>query len=80
MQIIGARSGPRRVTVDGWMLGGVAAAVGLTLDERIVTTLNGVPISSDPQLPLATGDMVAFMAAISGGAGYERLSGTYGRS
>jgi molybdopterin-guanine dinucleotide biosynthesis protein A len=61
------RAGPRRETVHAWTLGQVAAAIGLTLDEHVVAALNGDQITRDPQLPLAAGDAVAFMAADAGG-------------
>ncbi len=60
------RSGSHSVTVSAWTLGDAAAAVGLTLDEHIVTTLNGVQIGSDEQLPLVAGDNVAFTSADRG--------------
>ena len=37
------------------------------LDEHVVAALNGDQISRDPELPLAGGDEVAFMAADAGG-------------
>jgi molybdenum cofactor guanylyltransferase len=61
------RPGSRAQTVRAWTLGGAAAAVGLTLDEHVVAALNGDQISRDPQLPLAAGDTVAFLAADAGG-------------
>ena len=50
-----------------WTLGGVAAAIGLSLDEHVVAALNGDQISREAELPLAAGDRVAFMAADAGG-------------
>jgi molybdenum cofactor guanylyltransferase len=44
-----------------------AHAAGVTLDEHVVAALNGDQISRDPELPLASGDTVAFMAADAGG-------------
>jgi molybdopterin-guanine dinucleotide biosynthesis protein A len=61
------RSGPRREMVPAWTLGGVASAVGLKLDEHVVAALNGDQITRDPQVPLAAGDTVSFMAADAGG-------------
>jgi molybdopterin-guanine dinucleotide biosynthesis protein A len=61
------KSGPRRETVRAYTLAAAAAAVGLTLDERVVAALNGDQISRDPQLPLAAGDALAFLAADAGG-------------
>ena len=73
-EIVVERFGPlakppatRRETVRAWSLGGVAAAVGLTLDEHIVAALNGDKITRDVDLPLASGDTVAFMVADAGG-------------
>lgn len=48
-------------------LGAAAAAAGVELDEHVVAALNGDHISRDPELPLAAGDMVAFLAADAGG-------------
>ena len=59
--------GERRQTVRAWSLGAVAAAVGLTLDAHIVAALNGDKITRDPDLPLVSGDSVAFMVADAGG-------------
>ncbi len=61
------RSGPRRKTVRGWTLGQVADVIGLGLDEHVVAALNGDQITREPQLPLAAGDTIAFMAADAGG-------------
>lgn len=73
-EIVVERFGPlakppatRRETVRAWSLGGVAAAVGLTLDEHIVAALNGDKITRDVDLPLVSGDTVAFMVADAGG-------------
>lgn len=59
--------GTRHDTVRAWTLGGVAAAIGLTLDAQLAVVLNGEPISLEAELPLATGDDVAFMVAAAGG-------------
>jgi molybdopterin-guanine dinucleotide biosynthesis protein A len=60
-------AGDRRTTVRAWSLGGVAAAVAVTLDEHVVAALNGDQITRDPELPLAAGDTIAFMVADAGG-------------
>lgn len=60
-------SGPWRETVRACTLGAAALAVGVTLGEHVVAALNGDQISRDPQLPLAAGDAVAFLAADAGG-------------
>ncbi len=43
-----------------------AAAVKLVLDEHVLVTLNGEAIAPDPEVPLATGDAVAFLTAGAG--------------
>jgi molybdenum cofactor guanylyltransferase len=57
--------GSRRETVRAWTLGGVTAALGVTLDERIIAALNGDSVRRDPELPLAPGDSIALTAAAS---------------
>ena len=61
------KNGPRRQTVAAWSLGELAAALDLILGEHVVAALNGDQITRDPELPLATGDTVGFMAADAGG-------------
>ena len=56
-------SGGRRVLVRAWSLAGVAAAIGLPLDEHIVASLNGDRITRDAELPLVAGDRIAFVVA-----------------
>lgn len=58
-------SGP--LTLRAATLATAAHAAGVTLDEHVVAALNGDQISRDPELPLAAGDTVAFMAADAGG-------------
>ena len=48
-------------------LAGAARAAGIALDRHVVAALNGDQISRDPELPLAAGDSVAFLAADAGG-------------
>jgi molybdenum cofactor guanylyltransferase len=48
-------------------LAAAAAAAGVPLDRHVVAALNGDQISRDPELPLAAGDAVAFLAADAGG-------------
>jgi molybdopterin-guanine dinucleotide biosynthesis protein A len=48
-------------------LGQAAAAAGVQLDEHVVAALNGDQISRDPELPLSSGDLIAFLAADAGG-------------
>jgi molybdenum cofactor guanylyltransferase len=64
---LAAGSSSRREVVHAWTLGATANAVGLTLDEHVVAALNGDQISHDPELPLASGDTLAFLAADAGG-------------
>lgn len=57
----------RSQTVAAWSLGELAQKIELALDEHVVAALNGDQITRDPELPLAAGDTVAFMAADAGG-------------
>lgn len=57
--------GPR--TVRAATLSGAAAAVDLVLDRHVVAALNGDQISRDGEVPLASGDTVAFLSADAGG-------------
>ncbi len=63
----------RRVAPDGpsevhaATLGQAASAAGIELDEHVVAALNGDQISRDPDLPLSSGDLIAFLAADAGG-------------
>lgn len=58
---------PPSQTVAAWSLGELAQTIELALDEHVVAALNGDQITRDPELPLAAGDTVAFMAADAGG-------------
>jgi molybdenum cofactor guanylyltransferase len=64
-----ARNGAGReaISVRAATLGAAAAAAGVALDRHVVAALNGDQITRDPQLPLAPGDTVAFLAADAGG-------------
>jgi molybdopterin-guanine dinucleotide biosynthesis protein A len=57
--------GPR--TVRAATLGAAAAAVNLALDRHVVAALNGDQITRDPELPLVSGDTIAFLTADAGG-------------
>jgi len=57
--------GPR--TVRAATLSGAAAAVGLVLDRHVIAALNGDQISRDGDVPLASGDTIAFLSADAGG-------------
>jgi molybdopterin-guanine dinucleotide biosynthesis protein A len=61
----GARHEP--LAAGAATLGAAAQAAGITLDRHVVAALNGDQISRDPELPLAAGDSVAFLAADAGG-------------
>ncbi|GEL19680.1 molybdenum cofactor guanylyltransferase [Pseudonocardia asaccharolytica] len=63
--LAGGEHGPREVRAA--TLGAAAAAAGLILDRHVVAALNGDRISRDAQLPLVTGDVVAFLSADAGG-------------
>jgi molybdenum cofactor guanylyltransferase len=54
-------------TVRAATLGEAAAAAHVELGEHVVAALNGDQITRDPDVPLAAGDVVAFMAADAGG-------------
>jgi molybdopterin-guanine dinucleotide biosynthesis protein A len=54
-------------SVHAATLEAAAAAAGVALDRHIVAALNGDQITRDPELPLARGDEVAFLAADAGG-------------
>ncbi len=62
---IAIRVGARRQTARAWSLGAVANAVDVTLDGRVVATLNDQRTPPDRELPLVAGDAVAFM--VTGG-------------
>jgi molybdopterin-guanine dinucleotide biosynthesis protein A len=55
------------LAVHAATLGTAAAAAGVSLDRHVVAALNGDQISRDPELPLAAGDVLAFLAADAGG-------------
>jgi molybdopterin-guanine dinucleotide biosynthesis protein A len=57
--------GPR--TVRAATLSGAATAVGLTLDRHVIAALNGDQLSRDGDVPLTSGDTVAFLSADAGG-------------
>jgi molybdenum cofactor guanylyltransferase len=48
-------------------LAAAAVVAGVPLDRHVVAALNGDQISRDPELPLAAGDLIAFLAADAGG-------------
>jgi molybdopterin-guanine dinucleotide biosynthesis protein A len=48
-------------------LAAAAAAVGLVLDRHLLAAVNGDQAVRDGELPLADGDVVAFLSADAGG-------------
>ena len=59
--------GREPLAVRAATLEAAAAAAGLVLDRHVVAALNGDQISRHPELPLASGDTVAFLSADAGG-------------
>jgi molybdopterin-guanine dinucleotide biosynthesis protein A len=47
-------------------LGAAAAAAGVPLDRQVAAAVNANQVSRDPELPLVSGDAVAFMTADAG--------------
>lgn len=62
-----AAAGREPLPLRAATLGAAADGAGVTLDRHVVAALNGDQISRDPELPLAAGDTVAFLAADAGG-------------
>jgi molybdopterin-guanine dinucleotide biosynthesis protein A len=50
------------VTLAAWSVGEAASALGLALDGGTVAAVNGGPLTQDPHVPLAAGDVVRFAA------------------
>ena len=61
----GGQSGDRIVSAA--TLGAAASAVDLVLDRHVLAAVNGDQMVRDPELPLAAGDVVAFLSADAGG-------------
>ena len=59
--------GREPMSVRAATLEAAASAAGVALDRHVVAALNGDQITRDPELPLAGGDEVAFLAADAGG-------------
>jgi molybdenum cofactor guanylyltransferase len=59
--------GREPLSVRAATLEAAATAAGVALDRHVVAALNGDQITRDPELPLAGGDEVAFLAADAGG-------------
>jgi molybdenum cofactor guanylyltransferase len=59
--------GREPIAIRAATLEAAATAAGLTLDRHVVAALNGDQITRHPELPLAGGDEIAFLAADAGG-------------
>ena len=59
--------GREPIAIRAATLEAAARAAGVALDRHVVAALNGDQITRDPELPLAGGDEVAFLAADAGG-------------
>jgi molybdenum cofactor guanylyltransferase len=59
--------GREPVVIRAATLEAAATAAGVALDRHVVAAVNGDQITRDPELPLARGDEVAFLAADAGG-------------
>lgn len=59
--------GREPLAVRAATLEAAASAAGLALDRHVVAALNGDQITRHPELPLAGGDEIAFLAADAGG-------------
>jgi molybdenum cofactor guanylyltransferase len=59
--------GREPIAIRAATLEAAATAAGVALDRHVVAALNGDQITRSPELPLAGGDEVAFLAADAGG-------------
>jgi len=59
--------GREPIAIRAATLEAAASAAGLALDRHVVAAVNGDQITRHPELPLAGGDEVAFLAADAGG-------------
>ena len=59
--------GREPIAIRAATLEAAAQAAGVALDRHVVAAVNGDQITRDPELPLAGGDEVAFLAADAGG-------------
>jgi molybdopterin-guanine dinucleotide biosynthesis protein A len=59
--------GREPIAIRAATLQAAASAAGLALDRHVVAAVNGDQITRHPELPLAGGDEVAFLAADAGG-------------
>ncbi len=65
--VLASRAGRGPRTVRAGTVGSAARAVDLTLDRHVLAAVNGEQTSRDAELPLLSGDTVAFLAADSDG-------------
>ena len=65
--MLGTAGGRGDRTVRAATLAQAAQAVDLVLDRHVLAAVNGDQMVRDPELPLATGDVVAFLSADAGG-------------
>jgi molybdopterin-guanine dinucleotide biosynthesis protein A len=59
--------GREPIAIRAATLAAAATAAGVELNNHVVAAVNGDQITRDPELPLAGGDEVAFLAADAGG-------------
>jgi molybdenum cofactor guanylyltransferase len=59
--------GREPIAIRAATLSAAAAAAGVALDRHVVAAVNGDQITRHPELPLAGGDEIAFLAADAGG-------------
>jgi molybdopterin-guanine dinucleotide biosynthesis protein A len=59
--------GREPISIRAATLEAAASAAGVALDRHVVAAVNGDQITRHPELPLAGGDEVAFLAADAGG-------------
>jgi molybdenum cofactor guanylyltransferase len=59
--------GREPIAIRAATLAAAASAAGVALDRHVVAAVNGDQITRHPELPLAGGDEVAFLAADAGG-------------
>jgi molybdenum cofactor guanylyltransferase len=64
---LATRLGREPIAIRAATLEAAATAAGIALDRHVVAAVNGDQITRHPELPLAGGDEVAFLAADAGG-------------
>jgi molybdenum cofactor guanylyltransferase len=63
---LGSSLGREPIAIRAATLEAAATAAGVALDRHVVAAVNGDQITRDPELPLAGGDEIAFLAADAG--------------